>query len=75
MLTPAQIRAFLERTAARAPGRVGGNQAAGGDRAAHVDALLQASADWHHGVSVKRGDTRARATDRRPRVAEDDEAP
>ena len=30
--------------------------------------------DGHHGVSVERGDARARATDCRPRVAQDDEA-
>ena len=48
------------------PGR--GRGAAGDDVLPHV------SGDGHHGVPVERGDARARATDRRARVAEDDEA-
>ena len=42
--------------------------------AAGVDLLPHVPGDGHHGVSVERGDARARATDRRARVAEDDEA-
>ena len=64
-----------ERAAARAPGRAGHDQAAGGCRgAAGVDVLPHVSGDGHHGVPVERRDARARATDRRPLVAEDDEA-
>ena len=36
--------------------------------------LPHVSGDGDHGVPVERGDARARATDRRPLVAEDDEA-
>ena len=42
--------------------------------AAGDDVLPHVSGDGHHGVPVERGDARARAADRRPRVAEDDEA-
>ena len=51
------------------------DQAAGrGGGAAGVDVLPHVSGDGDHGVSVERGDARARAADRRPCVAEDDEA-
>ena len=51
------------------------DQAAGvGGGAAGVDVLPHVSGDGDHGVSVERGDARARATDRRARVAQDDEA-
>ena len=64
-----------ERSAARAPGGAGDDQAAGrGGGAAGVDVLPHVSGDGDHGVSVERGDARARAADCRPRVAEDDEA-
>ena len=66
---------LAERSGARAPGRAGDDQAAGGGRgAAGVDVLPHVSRDGHHGVPVERGNARARAADRRPRVAEDDEA-
>ena len=60
--------------AARVPGRAGDDQAAGGGGFARVEVLPPVSGDGHRGVSVERGDTRARATDRRPPVAEDDQA-
>ena len=64
-----------ERPAAGAPGRPGDDQApGGGGGAAGVDLLPHVSGDGDHGVSVERGDARARAADRRARVAEDDEA-
>ena len=64
-----------ERATARAPGGAGDDQAAGGGRrAAGDDVLPHVSGDGHHGVPVERRDARARATDRRARVAEDDEA-
>ena len=47
--------------------------AAGGVDAG-VDVLPHVSGDGDHGVPVERGDARARAADRRARVAEDDEA-
>ena len=50
-------------------------QAAGsGCGAAGVDLLPHLQGDGDHGVSVERGDARARTADRRARVAEDDEA-
>ena len=56
-------------------GGAGDDQAPGvGGGAAGVDLLPHVSGDGHHGVSVERRDARARATDRRPCVAEDDEA-
>ena len=39
-----------------------------------VDVLPHVPGDGYHGVSVERGDARARPTDWRPRVAQDDEA-
>ena len=54
---------------------------AGHDQAPHggrgspaVDLLPHVPGDGDHGVSVERGDARARAADRRARLAEDDEA-
>ena len=47
---------------------------AGRGGAAPLDVLPHVPGDWDHGVSVERGDSRARAADRRARVAEDDEA-
>ena len=67
----------------RRPGRVadgaavrpGHDQATGGGRgSAGVDLLPHVSGDGDNGVSVERGDARARAADRRSRLAEDDEA-
>ncbi len=48
--------------------------AGGGGGAAVVDVLPHVSGDGHHGAPVERGDAGARTADRRPRVAEDDEA-
>ena len=45
-----------------------------GGWSAGVDVLPHVPGDGHHGVSVERWDARARATDCRPRVSEDDEA-
>ena len=54
---------------------LGHDQAAGGDRrAAALDLLPHVPGDGDHGVLVERGNPRARAADRRARVAEDDEA-
>ena len=50
------------------------DQAAGGGGTAGVDVLPHVSGDGHHGVPVERRDARARATDRRPLVAENDDA-
>ena len=69
-----------EPTAADGPGalaasRPGDDQAAGGGGGSPaLDLLPHVPGDRDHGVSVKRGDARARATDRRARLAEDDEA-
>ena len=61
--------------AAGAPRRPGDDQAPGGGRgAAGVDLLPHVSGDGDHGVSVERRDARARAADRRARIAADDEA-
>ena len=58
-----------------AASRPGHDQAAGGGRgSAALDLLPHVPGDGDHGVSVERGDARARAADRRARVAEDDEA-
>ena len=58
-----------------AASRPGHDQAARGGRgSAALDLLPHVPGDGDHGVSVERGDTRARAADRRARVAEDDEA-
>ena len=46
----------------------------GGRGAAGVGLLPHVSGDRDHGLPVERGDARARAADRRARVAEDDEA-
>ena len=55
--------------------RPGNNQAAGGGRGSlAVDLLPHVPADGDHGVLVERWDARARAADRRARLAEDDEA-
>ena len=54
---------------------LGHDQAAGGGGgSAALDLLPHVSGDGDHGVSVERGNARARAADRRARVAEDDEA-
>ena len=45
-----------------------------GRGSAGVDVLPHVPGDGHHGISVERWDARARATDCRPCVAEDDEA-
>ena len=58
-----------------ASGLAGYDQVAGdGGGAPGDDVLPHVSGDGHHGVPVERGDAGARATVRRPRVAEDDEA-
>ena len=58
-----------------AASRPGQDQAAGGGRGfAALDLLPHVPGDGDHGVSVERRDARARAADRRARVAEDDEA-
>ena len=55
--------------------RAGDDQASGvGGGIAGVDVLPHVSGDGDHSVPVERGDAGARAADRRPRVAEDDEA-
>ena len=60
---------------ARAAGRPGDDQAAGRRGGAPVlDVLPHVPGDGDHGVSVERGDARARAADRGARVAQDDEA-
>ena len=68
--------AYASGFAFNAPGGAGDDQAAGGGGggAAGVDVLPHVSGDGDHGVSVERRDARARPADRRPRVAEDDEA-
>ena len=64
-----------ERPAADAARRAGDDQAAGvGGGSSGVDLLPHVPGDGHHGVSVERGYARARPTDCRSRVAEDDEA-
>ena len=60
---------------ARAAGGSGDDQAAGRGRgAAAVNVLPHVPGDGDHGVSLARGDPRARAADRWARVAEDKEA-
>ena len=64
-------RAPADRTGAAAARRPGDDQAAGGGGggAAPLDLLPHVQGDGDHGVSVKRGDPRARSADRRARVA------
>ena len=57
-----------------ARGAVDDQAPCGGRGSAGVDVLTHVQGDGPHGVSVERGYARARATDCRPRVAEDDEA-
>ena len=55
--------------------RPGDDQAAGGSGGSPaLDLLLHVPGDGDHGVSVKWGDARTRAADRRARLPEDDEA-
>ena len=69
------VGAAADGPGARPAARSSDDQAAGcGRRAAAVDVLPHVPGDGDHGVSVERGDARARAADRRARVAEDDEA-
>ena len=64
-----------ERSVADAARGAGDDQApVGGRGSTGVDALPHVPGDGYHGVSVERGDARARPTDCRPRVAQDDEA-
>ena len=64
-----------ERSVADAARGAGDDQApCVGGGSSGVDVLSHVPGDGHHGVSVEWGYARARATDCRPRVAQDDEA-
>ncbi len=66
---------YLARAGLDAASRPGDDQAAGGGGGSPaLDLLPHVSGNGDHSVSVKRGDARARAADRRARLPEDDEA-